>query len=130
MAIGLRAMIVGSVAAALEATAFGTPATGSGAVDLPPTQTRIAVSVATLWTAPDSPRPLDALAVSSPVDPAGILVATCAILGALAPIHGETVGIFEILEVAGYLLWPLWMIAAGITLAVRTPTMQTVNEAA
>ena len=60
----------------------------------------------------------------------GILVATCAILGALAPIHGETVGIFEILEVAGYLLWPLWMIAAGITLAVRTPTMQTVNEAA
>jgi hypothetical protein len=60
----------------------------------------------------------------------GILVAACTILGALAPIHGETVGIFEILEVAGYLLWPLWMIAAGITLAVRTPTIQTVNEAA
>lgn len=39
-------------------------------------------------------------------------------------------GIFEILEVAGYLLCPLWMIAAGITLAVRTPTMQTVSEAA
>ena len=73
MAIGLRAMIVGSVAAALAATAVVTPATGSGAVDLPPTQTRIAVSVATLWTAPDSPRPLDALAVSSPVDPAGWL---------------------------------------------------------
>jgi hypothetical protein len=40
------------------------------------------------------------------------------------------VGLFEILEVAGYLLWPLWMIAAGITLAVRAPTPAPVSEAA
>jgi hypothetical protein len=57
----------------------------------------------------------------------GLLVATFAILGALAPIHGEAIGPFEILEVAGYLLWPLWMIAAGITLAVRTPDTSTVS---
>ncbi|GAA4572322.1 hypothetical protein GCM10023176_35020 [Micromonospora coerulea] len=42
-----------------------------------------------------------------------------AVLGAIAPVHGEHVGVFEILEVAAYLLWPLWMIAMGITLAVR-----------
>jgi hypothetical protein len=49
----------------------------------------------------------------------GALIAIAAVLGALAPIHGETVGVFEILEVAAYILWPFWLVAAGLTLAVR-----------
>jgi hypothetical protein len=51
----------------------------------------------------------------------GVVVSACAILGALAPIHGESVGVFEVIEVIGYLLWPLWMLIAGVTLGVRTP---------
>ncbi|HEX5995353.1 MAG TPA: DUF4386 family protein [Jiangellales bacterium] len=49
----------------------------------------------------------------------GTPVAAAAVLGAIAPLHGEHVGVFEILEVAAYMLWPLWIIATGITLAVR-----------
>lgn len=68
MATGLRALIVGSIVTAL-ATAAIAPAASSGTLDLPPSEARVAVSVATLWTAPESPRPIDALAVRAPADP-------------------------------------------------------------
>ncbi len=73
MTSGMRALIIGSMASALAAVAVAAPAAGSGSAATPATQQRIAVSVATLWAAPDSPRPLDALATSAPADPAGWL---------------------------------------------------------
>jgi gamma-D-glutamyl-L-lysine dipeptidyl-peptidase len=63
-------MMTGLTAAALAASVLATPAAGTGDVPLPEIQTRIAVSVATLWTSPESPRPRDALAISAPADPA------------------------------------------------------------
>lgn len=53
----------------LAAAATITPAAGAATVDAPAAQARVAVSVATLWTDPDSPRPIDASAVSAPADP-------------------------------------------------------------
>ena len=73
MTSGRRTLIIASIASALAAVALATPATGAGSVDTPTIQPRIAVSVATLWTAPNSPRPLDAMATSVPADPAGWL---------------------------------------------------------
>jgi gamma-D-glutamyl-L-lysine dipeptidyl-peptidase len=73
MTTGIRALIIGSVASALAGVAMAAPAAGSGNADPPTIQSRIAVSVATLWAAPDSPRPLDAPAASAPADPAGWL---------------------------------------------------------
>jgi cell wall-associated NlpC family hydrolase len=70
MTSGLRALIVGPIAAALAAAAFTMPAAGVGSPDGPANQTRIAVSVATLWASPESPRPGDALAISAPAEPA------------------------------------------------------------
>lgn len=69
----LRSLVVGSLATALAAAVLVTPAAGSGMVGPPPAEARIAVSVATLWTAPESPRPVDARAVVAPADPAGWL---------------------------------------------------------
>ena len=48
------------------------PASSVATADEPPT-TRVAVSVATLWTSPDAPRPIDARAVSAPARPAAWL---------------------------------------------------------
>jgi cell wall-associated NlpC family hydrolase len=73
MTTGLRAWIVGSIVTGVAAAATITPAAGARTVDATPTEARVAVSVATLWTAPDSPRPVDALAVSAPADPLGWL---------------------------------------------------------
>ena len=52
----------------------------------------------------------------------GAPIAVAALLGTIAPIHGEQVGVFEVLEVAAYLLWPPWIVATGITLAVWKST--------
>jgi cell wall-associated NlpC family hydrolase len=73
MTSGLRALIVGSIAAALATTTALSPAGGSEPVDAPAAEARVAVSVVTLWTAPESPRPIDALAVRAPADPSGWL---------------------------------------------------------
>jgi cell wall-associated NlpC family hydrolase len=70
MAATLRMLLVGSIATALAAVAATAPAAGSGTPGSTPTEARIAVSVATLWTAPESPRPVDAPAVAAPADPA------------------------------------------------------------
>ena len=68
MTTGLRQLLIGSVAAALVAapltTAAADPAEPSA------TQARVAVSVATLWASPDSPRSIDARAVRTPARPA------------------------------------------------------------
>src|ERR1700742_1975412 len=40
-----------------------------------PRVAHVAVSVATVWTGPDSPRPVDAAALTNPVDPGGWLAA-------------------------------------------------------
>jgi cell wall-associated NlpC family hydrolase len=69
----LRATVVGSLAATIAATSVVTPAAGSGTVGSTATEARVAVSVATLWTAPESPRPRDSLAIGAPADPAGWL---------------------------------------------------------
>jgi cell wall-associated NlpC family hydrolase len=61
------------IACVLATAVALTPASGSGAATDPAPDTRIGVSVATLWAAPDSPRRVDARAVSSPADPAGWL---------------------------------------------------------
>jgi cell wall-associated NlpC family hydrolase len=73
MTSGLRALIVGSIAAVLATTTALTPAPAAEPVGPPPREARVAVSVATLWAAPESPRPIDARAVSAPADPAGWL---------------------------------------------------------
>ncbi len=70
---GLRTLIVGSIAAALATTSVLTPAAGVEPVEPAPTEARVAVSVATLWAAPESPRPIDARAVSAPADATGWL---------------------------------------------------------
>lgn len=69
MRTGLRVVLVGGVAAALASSACIAPAAGSDPTGAP-APTRIGVSVATLWAGPESPRPLDAAAVSAPADPA------------------------------------------------------------
>jgi cell wall-associated NlpC family hydrolase len=61
------------IACALATAVALTPASGSVAPTDPAPDTRIGVSVATLWVAPESPRPVDARAVSAPADPAGWL---------------------------------------------------------
>ncbi len=66
-------MIVGSIVTALAAATAVTPVAGAATVVAPPTEARIAVSVATLWTEPESPRLIDARAVSAPADPTGWL---------------------------------------------------------
>lgn len=68
MRTGLRALIIGSMAAGLIATPLNAAA-GAPAEPASP-QTRIAVSVATLWESPDSPRSIDAKAVRAPARPA------------------------------------------------------------
>lgn len=73
MTTGLRALIVGSIAAGLATAATLTPAADATTVDAPPVQARVAVAVATLWTDPESPRRIDARAVSAPADPTGWL---------------------------------------------------------
>jgi cell wall-associated NlpC family hydrolase len=73
MTSGLRALILGSVTAVLATTTVLTPAPAAQPVGPPPSEARVAVSVATLWAAPDSPRPTDARAVSAPADPTGWL---------------------------------------------------------
>ena len=72
---GLRTLIVGSIAAALATTSALTPAAGAEPVEPAPSEARVAVSVATLWAAPESPRPVDARAVSAPANPTGWLKA-------------------------------------------------------
>jgi cell wall-associated NlpC family hydrolase len=64
-----RASVAGVVAAALAGAILAAPASvADEAVES--TGTRIGVSVATLWTAPESPRAMDAAAVAAPADPA------------------------------------------------------------
>lgn len=58
--------------AALAGSALVAPASVAGEVEVP-TQTRIGVSVATLWASPASPRALDDAAVAAPADPAAWL---------------------------------------------------------
>lgn len=73
MTSGLRALIVGSIVSGLATAATIAPAAGSATLDSPRAEARVAVSVATLWTAPESPRTIDAAAVKAPADPAGWL---------------------------------------------------------
>jgi cell wall-associated NlpC family hydrolase len=73
MTSGLRTLLVASTAGALAVVVLGAPASGTGGAEPPVNQVRIGVSVATLWAAPDSPRPLDTLATSAPADPGGWL---------------------------------------------------------
>jgi cell wall-associated NlpC family hydrolase len=70
---GLRALIVGSIAAALATTSVLIPATAAEPSEPTQTEARVAVSVATLWISPESPRPIDTRAVSAPADPTGWL---------------------------------------------------------
>ncbi len=70
MTSGLRTLILASITSALAAASLATPATGGGTPDPPAGQSRIAVSVATLWASPESPRLLDAPAIGAPADPA------------------------------------------------------------
>lgn len=70
-----RAWVGAAVAAVLVGSAIGAPgsiaAPVSGADPVTGSaHTRIAVSVATLWASPDSPRAIDAAAVAAPADPA------------------------------------------------------------
>jgi cell wall-associated NlpC family hydrolase len=67
MTTGLRGLVIGSVAAALVATPLAAAADPAGPA---PAQTRVAVSVATLWASPESPRSIDAKAVRAPARPA------------------------------------------------------------
>jgi cell wall-associated NlpC family hydrolase len=73
MTSGLRALLIGSMASALAAVVLTAPAAGTVGADAPAMQSRVVVSVATLWAAPESPRPLDAQATSAPADPSGWL---------------------------------------------------------
>lgn len=73
MTSGRRTLIIASITSALAAVALAAPATGSASADTSTSQTSIAVSVATLWASPESPRPLDVLAIGAPADPAGWL---------------------------------------------------------
>ena len=68
MTTGLRGFLIGSVAAALVATPLNTAA--ADPAEPAPAQTRVAVSVATLWASPESPRSIDAKAVRAPARPA------------------------------------------------------------
>ena len=70
MTTGLRRLLIGSVAAALVATPLTQAAADTAEPTPAPAQTRVAVSVATLWTSPDSPRSIDAKAVRAPARPA------------------------------------------------------------
>jgi cell wall-associated NlpC family hydrolase len=79
MSVGRKALMSVPIACALAAAATFTPAAGtdmgtdavSGARSGEASDTRVGVSVATLWVAPDSPRPVDDRAVRTPADPAG-----------------------------------------------------------
>jgi cell wall-associated NlpC family hydrolase len=73
MTSGLRTLLIASITSALAALALASPATGSVGTEAPTSQARIAVSVATLWASPESPRPLDVLAIGAPANPAGWL---------------------------------------------------------
>jgi gamma-D-glutamyl-L-lysine dipeptidyl-peptidase len=73
MTPGLRTLLIASVTSALAALALASPAAGSVGAETPTGQSRIAVSVATIWASPESPRPLDALATSAPANPAAWL---------------------------------------------------------
>jgi gamma-D-glutamyl-L-lysine dipeptidyl-peptidase len=63
----LGARIAGVVAATAAATAVFAPPAGAAQPTTPPTE-YVDVSVATVWTSPDSPRPVDAAALTNPVD--------------------------------------------------------------
>lgn len=67
-----RQVPLAALLAAALVGALGAPASSVGAADEPPT-TRVAVSVATLWTSPDAPRSIDARALSVPAQPASWL---------------------------------------------------------
>lgn len=62
-----RGRIAGATAIAIAATAVFAPAAGASQAATPPIE-YVAVSVATVWTDPGSPRPVDAPALTNPVD--------------------------------------------------------------
>ncbi|MFB7501108.1 NlpC/P60 family protein [Streptomyces sp. NPDC056161] len=64
---GSRPVAVATAAAAL-ATVFATPTAAAPAGTGRPPTAYVDVSVATVWTGPDSPRPVDAPALTDPVD--------------------------------------------------------------
>jgi cell wall-associated NlpC family hydrolase len=72
MAARLARLIAASTVAALAAASHGAPAAAADS-PVPREQALVAVSVATLWASPDSPRSIDARAVAAPADPAGWL---------------------------------------------------------
>lgn len=64
----LRALLIAPLAATLAAGTL-VPAAGAEPGEPAATEARVAVSVATLWTTPDAPRPVDAPAIAAPADP-------------------------------------------------------------
>jgi cell wall-associated NlpC family hydrolase len=72
MTARLTRLIAASTFAALAAAPHAAPAAATDG-PAPREQAVVAVSVATLWASPDSPRSIDARAVAAPADPAGWL---------------------------------------------------------
>ncbi|GAA4557237.1 C40 family peptidase [Planotetraspora kaengkrachanensis] len=66
---GRRLAAVTVAAASVAATVAFAPAAGAQTAPATPPIAYVDVSVATVWTSPDSPRPIDAPALTDPVDP-------------------------------------------------------------
>lgn len=69
MSSRLRTRVITPLVSTVAVATLVAPATAAEPGDPAPVEARVAVSVATLWSAPEAPRPVDAPAIAAPADP-------------------------------------------------------------